>query len=140
VPAPPPITSAPAPVAPAPAPATPVTSAPAPSTPEPSAATAAVADVPEGLPTIDEPTMRHFQSILGALTLHEQMLTQALAAELAPTELRAWIQELRSVSVEAGAARIRGVLGTAPDSGGAGGGGPPPNRGSSGALGDGGVS
>jgi hypothetical protein len=88
--------------------------------------------VPEGLPTLDEPTMKHFQNILGALTLHEQMLAQALAAELAPTELRAWIQELKSLSVEAGAAKIRAVLGTAPENAG--------SAGSSGAPGTGGVS
>jgi hypothetical protein len=137
-----PAPSVPVVLAPVPSPTAPasVASATASSGPAAGAPTAAVADVPEGLPTIDEPTMRHFQSILSALTLHEQMLAQALNAELTPMERRAWIQELKSLSIEAGAAKIRGVLGTAPDTGGSTGNGLPPGSGSSGAVGNGGVS
>lgn len=100
-------------------------------------ASAVVADVPDGLPTIDADTMQHFTNILNALTLEEQMHAQALAAELSPTELRTWIQELKSLSIAAGAARIRAVLGTggcAAESG------TPPVSSTSGALGNGGVS
>jgi hypothetical protein len=97
---------------------------------------AVVADVPDGLPTIDADTMQHFTNILNALTLEEQMHAQALAAELSPTELRTWIQELKSLSIAAGAARIRAVLGT----GGSAGEGGAPVSSTLGALGKGGES
>jgi len=67
------------------------------------------AAVPGDLPTIDRDTMEHFTNIINALTLEEQMHAQALAAELSPVEMRAWIHDLKSLSIEAGAARIRAV-------------------------------
>jgi hypothetical protein len=39
------------------------------------------------------------------------MLARAMAAELTPAELRAWMTELRELSVADAATRIRSVLG-----------------------------
>jgi hypothetical protein len=94
-----------------------------------------VAAVPGDLPTIDRETMQHFTNILNALTLEEQMHAQALAAELSPVELRAWIQDLKLLSIEAGVAKIRALLGTANKSAGT-----SSASGSAGSLGSGGVS
>ena len=85
------------------------------------------ADPPAGLPIIGAETMQHFQRILDALTLEEQMHAQAIAAELSPEQLRAWVQDLQARSVEDGAATIRAFLRQAnraafePRAGGAGG-------------------
>jgi len=108
------------------------------------ASPAPVAGLPDDLPTVDAATFKHFQSILGALTLREQMLAQALGAELSPAELRGWIDELRPLSIDQGVAKIRAVLeadaSQAPNAAGSGGGGTGQPSGGSGALGDGGGS
>jgi hypothetical protein len=62
------------------------------------------------LPTLDAATLAHFIAIQGALTFREGMLARAMAAELTPAELRAWMAELRELSVADAAARIRSVL------------------------------
>jgi hypothetical protein len=76
----------------------------APATPPP--------DLPENLPTIDQADMAHFTNILKALSVREAMYAQALAGELSPSELRAWIAELKQLSVSEAVAKIRAVLGT----------------------------
>jgi hypothetical protein len=78
----------------------------------PGSSTEAAAD----LPTLDPATLAHFVAIQGALTFRESMLARALAAELSPAELRAWLAELRTLSVPEAVAKIRGVLD--PDDGG----------------------
>jgi hypothetical protein len=62
------------------------------------------------LPTLDAAMLAHFLAIQSALTFREGMLARALAAELTPGELRAWMAELRELSVADAAARIRSVL------------------------------
>ena len=62
------------------------------------------------LPTLDPAALAHFAAIQGALTFREGMLARALAAELSPSELRAWLAELRTLSVPEAVAKIRGVL------------------------------
>jgi len=86
--------------------------------PEPAleSSTEATAD----LPTLDPAAIAHFVAIQGALTFREGMLARALAAELSPSEMRAWLAELRRLSVPDAVAKIREVLG-ADDSGNTGG-------------------
>jgi hypothetical protein len=62
------------------------------------------------LPTLDAATLAHFVAIQGALTFREGMLARALAAELSPAELRAWMAELRELSVADAVAKVRAVL------------------------------
>jgi hypothetical protein len=86
-----------------------------PSADRPPAATTAIADLPADLPTIDQADMAHFMSILKALSVREAMYAQALAGELSPAELRAWIAELKQLSVPEAIKKIRAVLGTDSD-------------------------
>jgi hypothetical protein len=62
------------------------------------------------LPTLDPAALTHFAAIQSALTLEESMLARAMAAELTPAELRAWLSELREMSVPDAVAKIRAVL------------------------------
>jgi hypothetical protein len=64
------------------------------------------------LPTLNPAALAHFAEIQRALTLRESMLARALAAELAPADLRAWLAELREMPVPEAVAKIRGLLGT----------------------------
>jgi hypothetical protein len=66
----------------------------------------------DALPTLDAAALAHLAAIHGALTFRESMLARALAAELTPADLRAWIAELQTLSVPEAVARIRSVLGT----------------------------
>jgi len=84
--------------------------------PEPESSTEAASD----LPMLDPAAIAHFVAIQGALTFREGMLARALAAELSPSEMRAWLAELRRLSVPDAVAKIREVLG-ADDSGNTGG-------------------
>jgi hypothetical protein len=93
------------------------------------------ASVPDGLPLFDAETTAHFGRILDALTLDEQMHAQALIGELTAAELRAWVHELKALSITESVAKIRAVIGTA-----AGNRGTPQANGHAGALGDGGAS
>jgi hypothetical protein len=70
----------------------------------------AEADATSELPTLDPAALTHFAAIQGALTLEESMLARALAAELTPAELRAWLSELREMSVPDAVSKIRAVL------------------------------
>ncbi|HEX7841472.1 MAG TPA: hypothetical protein VF469_28560, partial [Kofleriaceae bacterium] len=65
----------------------------------------------EKLPTLDPAALAHFAAIQGALTFRESMLARALAAELSPADLRAWLTDLRALSVPDAVAKIRSVLG-----------------------------
>jgi hypothetical protein len=67
-------------------------------------------DLPEGLPTTDAETMQHFHRILSALSLDEQMLSQTIAAELSPADMRTWIRDLSTMSVSEGVTKIRAFL------------------------------
>jgi hypothetical protein len=101
-----------------------------------------VSDLPADLPTLDAAGLMHFNNIQNALTFRERMLAQALAAELSPSELRAWINELGPLSIPEAVAKIRAVLGPdasdAPNvSGPAAANGPARARGPSGAVGGG---
>jgi hypothetical protein len=80
-----------------------------------SAQAAAAMNLPANLPTIEEADMAHFMNILRALTMREAMYAQALAGELSPDELRAWIGELKQMAVPEAVAKIRTVLGTDAD-------------------------
>lgn len=76
----------------------------------------------EKLPTLDPAALAHFAAIQGALTFRESMLARALAAELSPADLRAWLTDLRALSVPEAVAKVRSVLGpdaSAPTAGGA---------------------
>jgi hypothetical protein len=63
------------------------------------------------LPTLDPAALAHFAAIQGGLTFRESMLARALAAELTPADLRAWLADLRQLPVADAVARIRSVLG-----------------------------
>jgi len=67
-------------------------------------------DATADLPMLDPAAIAHFVAIQGALTFREGMLARALAAELSAAELRAWLAELRTLSVPEAVAKIRGVL------------------------------
>jgi len=75
-----------------------------------SAASAVESSVAEA-PTLDGAEDAHFASLLEALTPRERMLVHALAAELSPSERRAWIAEMQACSVAEALARVRVVLG-----------------------------
>ena len=75
-----------------------------------SAAAAADSSAAEGL-ALDDAEAAHFASLQEALTPREGMLVNALAAELSPSERRAWIAEMQACSVPEAVARIRVVLG-----------------------------
>ena len=66
----------------------------------------------DALPTLDPAALMHFAAIQRALTLRESMLARALAAELSPADLRAWLAELREMSLPDAVAKIRGFLRT----------------------------
>jgi hypothetical protein len=83
-----------------------------PSVDVPPAGATALPGLPADLPTIDQADMAHFMNILKALSVREAMYAQALAAELSPSELRAWIAELKQLSVPEAVVKIRAVLGT----------------------------
>lgn len=135
VPAPGPSDPAPAPSAPSPSPDTPTEAHAQP------APAAAAADLPGDLPTLDPAALVHFANIQRALTFREGMLARAMAAELSPAELRAWLSELRPLSVPEAVAEIRAVLGPdasdSPNANGSSGASEPGASGSSGALGGG---
>lgn len=73
-------------------------------------ASAGESDADDELPTLDAATLAHFAAIQGALTFQEGMLARALAAELSPAELRAWMMELQQLSVADAAAKIRAFI------------------------------
>jgi len=75
-----------------------------------------VPNLPPNLPTIDDEDAAHFLKILQALSMREAVYAQALAGELSHDELRAWIGELKQLSVPEAVAKIRAVLGTDGDS------------------------
>lgn len=61
---------------------------------EPELAPESSTEATTDLPTLDAAALAHFAAIEGALTFREGMLARALAAELSPSELRAWLAEL----------------------------------------------
>ena len=63
--------------------------------------------------------MSHFIAIQSALVPNEAALARQVAAELSPTELRAWFDELSALSVPDAVAKIRSMLGATPKTGGA---------------------
>ena len=71
------------------------------------------------LPPLDPKTMSHFIAIQSALAPNEATLARQVAAELSPTELRAWFKELSEMSVPDAVAKIRGMLGATAKAGGA---------------------
>lgn len=76
-------------------------------------ATETDAEAEDELPTLDAATLAHFVAIQSALTFQEGMLARAMAAELSPSELRAWMTELCELSVADAVAKIRAVLNAA---------------------------
>lgn len=64
------------------------------------------------LPPLDPSTMAHFLAIQNELAPNEAALAQEVAANLGPAEVRAWFQELRTLSVPDAVAKIRGLIGT----------------------------
>lgn len=78
-------------------------------------ATETDAEAEDELPTLDAGALTHFVAIQGALTFQEGMLARAMAAELSPAELRAWMTELCELSVADAVAKIRAVLNAAGD-------------------------
>jgi len=70
---------------------------------EPTAAKAA-------LPALDPKTMAHFLAVQAALKPDEAALAKQVAAELSPSELRAWFDELAALSVPQAVQKIRVLL------------------------------
>lgn len=62
------------------------------------------------MPPLDAATMAHFVAVQATLTPDEGELARELASELAPAELRAWIDELSKLSVPDAATKIRTVI------------------------------
>ncbi|MEJ7598510.1 MAG: hypothetical protein WKG01_11420 [Kofleriaceae bacterium] len=63
-----------------------------------------------GLPAIDPAAMVHLAAVQAQLTPEERGLARELAAELLPSELRAWFDELSKLSVADAAQKIRKVI------------------------------
>ena len=64
-----------------------------------------------GLPPLDPKAMAHFIAIQSALAPNEAALARQVAAELSPTEMRAWFAELSALSVPDAVAKIRAFVG-----------------------------
>jgi hypothetical protein len=64
------------------------------------------------IPPLDPDTVMHFLAIQAALEPGESALTRAIAADLGPSELRAWFAELQRLEVVDAVARIRMLVGT----------------------------
>lgn len=65
----------------------------------------------DALPPIDPQTMMHFIAIQSVLDPKEAALAREVAGELAPAELRAWFDELSSLSVPDAVLKIRALIG-----------------------------
>lgn len=63
------------------------------------------------IPPLDPETIAHFMAIQAALKPEEASVARAVAADLAPIELRAWFDDLKKLSVPAGVAKIRALVG-----------------------------
>lgn len=78
------------------------------------AAEAVAAAVPENandvLPPIDPQTMAHFVAVQSALTAEEASLAREVAKELSAAELRAWFDELSTLSVPDAVAKVRKLV------------------------------
>lgn len=61
-------------------------------------------------PPLDPDTITHFMAIQSALKPEEAAVARAVAADLAPLELRAWFDDLKKLSVPDGVAKIRGLI------------------------------
>lgn len=72
---------------------------------------------PAELPPLDAKAMSHFITIQSALTPAEAALARQVAAELSPSEMRAWIAELSALSVPDAVAKIRAFIGATPKAG-----------------------
>jgi len=68
------------------------------------------AEVTADLPPLDPATMAHFLAIQSALSPDEAVLAREVAAQLDPTELRAWFDELSKLDVAEATAKIREVV------------------------------
>lgn len=76
-----------------------------------SSAKAAVKPAPAvELPPLDPATMQHFIAIQSALAPDEAVLARAVAAELAPAQLREWFDELKKLTVPDAVAKIRTLI------------------------------
>lgn len=62
------------------------------------------------LPPLGPQQMAHFLAIQSALKPEEAALARQLAAELSPTEMRAWLADLGAMAVPDAVAKIRGLL------------------------------
>jgi hypothetical protein len=77
---------------------------------ETSAPASAQAATDAELPPLSPQAMVHFMAIQAALTPEEAALARAAASELSPTDLRAWFDQLSSLSVPEAVARVRALL------------------------------
>jgi hypothetical protein len=87
------------------------TSAPALDVTSTSEAATAPQEDASALPPLEPKVMTHFIAIQSALAPAEAALARQVAAELSPSELRAWIDELSMLSVPDAVAKIRNILG-----------------------------
>ena len=85
----------------------------------PAGASVVDAEAVTELPPLDPKMMMHFIAIQSALTPADAGLARQVAAELSPTEVRAWFHELSALSVPDAVAKIRSIIGNAPKAGGA---------------------
>ena len=72
---------------------------------------AASVEEADAMPPLDPKTMAHFIAIQAALKPDEAAMARAIAGELAPAELRAWFEELRTLSIQDAVAKIRTLIG-----------------------------
>jgi hypothetical protein len=75
-------------------------------------ATAASESAASPIPPLDAAAMAHFLAVQAALTAEEAALARAVAKDLSPAEVRAWLDELRGLSVPDAAAKIRAAIST----------------------------
>lgn len=80
-----------------------------PTTPAPGAKP--VVTAPSEIPPLDPATMAKVIAIQSALTPAEATRARQLAAELSPTELRAWFDELSALAIPDAVAKLRTLIG-----------------------------
>jgi hypothetical protein len=82
---------------------------------KPAASASAVAEdvapvVEPMIPPLDPDTIAHFMAIQAALKPEEAAVARAVAADLAPVELRAWFDDLKKLSIPDAVAKIRSLI------------------------------
>lgn len=62
------------------------------------------------IPPLDPQTMAHFMAVQAVLSPEEAAIARGVAAELSPSELRTWVEELRALSVADAVTKVRALI------------------------------